>query len=254
MDVTSGQVGTRETLQRLENNPIPIPECTAPDNGPEVTSTQNHIKRPLNAFMLWSQNQRQRIALNNPQMPNSEISKRLGAEWRRLSESEKVPFIEEAKNLKRQHQLDHPGYKFVQRRKRKVRPIHTAGNASCDLRTGISSAPADYSSATFTYPPLTYVNSAPTFSSSMNGIVPSSMPPRFTDFSTPSLSSNVDRLGVTQESFSNLWPLLGFTAASVSNLYPSGMPYFQSNLMSDDKDQDSGFMRLANMPSDFRLV
>ena len=233
---------------------MPIPECTAPDNSAEVMSTQNHIKRPLNSFMLWSHKQRQRIALENPQMPNSEISKQLGTEWRRLSESEKDHFIEEAKKLKRQHQLDHPDYKFVQRRKRKVRPIRTAGNALCDLRTGTSSSRADYSSATFTYPSFTHVNSAPTFSSSINGIVPSSMPPRFTDFSTPSLSSNVDTLGYNQESFRNLWPLLGFTATPVSNFYPSDVPYFPSNLMSDGKDQNSGDMRMAYMPSAFRLV
>lgn len=253
MDVTSGLVGSHKTLQRLEHNQMPVPECTAPDNSPQVASSQNHIKRPLNAFMLWSQKQRQRIAQNNPQMPNSEISKQLGAEWRSLSESDKDPFIEEAKKLKRQHELDHPNYKFVQRRKRKVRSVHTAGNASCDLRTGTSNTRADNNSATFTYPSFTYVNSAQTFCSSINGFVHSSMPPRFTDFSTPSLSSNVDTLGDKQEGFRNLWPLVGYTAAPVSNLCPSGVPYFPSNLMSDGKDHISGDMRLADMPSAFRL-
>jgi len=233
---------------------MPVAEGTAPDTSPEVTSTQNHIKRPLNAFILWSQKQRHRIALNNPQMPNSEISKRLGAEWRLLSQSEKDPFIEEAKKLKRQHELDHPNYKYVQRRKRKVRNIRTASNAPCDLRTRNPSARADNSSSTFTYPSFTYVNPAPTFSSNINGIVPSSMPPMFTDFSTPSLSSNVDTLGDKQEGFMNLWPFLGYTAAPVSNLYPPGVPYFPSNLISDGKDQDAGDMRLVNMPSGFRLI
>lgn len=254
MDVTSGLVGSHKTLQPLEHNRMPIPECTAPDNSLEVTSSQIHIKRPLNAFMLWSQKQRQKIALNNPQIPNSEISKRLGAEWRSLSESEKGPFIEESKKLKRQHELDHPNYKFVQRRKRKARPIHTAGSASCDLRTGTSSTRANNNGATSTYPSFTYVNSAPTFCSNINGFVPISMPPRFTDFATPSLSSNVDTLGVNQEGFRNLWPLLGYTAAPGSNLYPSGTPYFPSNLMSDGNDQISGDMSLADMPSGFRLV
>jgi hypothetical protein len=187
-------------------------------------------------------------------MPNSEISKQLGAEWRRLPESEKDPFIENAKELKRQHELDHPNYKFVQRRKRKVRPVHTVGNASCELRTGNSRVRADNISATFTYPSFTYVNSAPTFCSSINGFVPSFMPPRFTDFSTPSFSSNVDTLGDKQEGFKNLWPLLGHVAVPVSSLYPSGVPYYPSNLMSDGKDQISGDMRFAVMPSAFRLV
>lgn len=36
-------------------------------------------------------------------MHNSEISKRLGAEWKQLSEKDKRPFIDEAKRLRQLH-------------------------------------------------------------------------------------------------------------------------------------------------------
>ena len=59
-----------------------------------------HVKRPMNAFMVWSQIERHKIIEETPNCNHAEISKMLGKRWRGLSQTQRNPFIEEAEILR----------------------------------------------------------------------------------------------------------------------------------------------------------
>ena len=88
------------------------------DRDGTVIIDENHVKRPMNAFMVWARDARRKIAQENPKLHNAEISKQLGVSWRELSDEDKSPFRVEAKRIRETHIQKYPQYRYRPRKKK----------------------------------------------------------------------------------------------------------------------------------------
>ncbi|EXJ88972.1 hypothetical protein A1O3_02036 [Capronia epimyces CBS 606.96] len=74
------------------------------------------IPRPRNSFILFRQHQQASILAQNPGIPNPEVSKIIGEQWRQLSAESKEEWNLLAEEEKARHQQQYPGYRYQPRR------------------------------------------------------------------------------------------------------------------------------------------
>lgn len=73
------------------------------------------IPRPPNSFIIYSIYERPKLKLLCPQLSHNEISKLLGQNWNKLSLEERDSYKNKAKELKMEHAVKYPNYKFSRR-------------------------------------------------------------------------------------------------------------------------------------------
>ena len=101
-----------------------------------VKEKKDHIKRPMNAFMVWAQLERRKMTMEFPDMHNAEISRRLGKLWRILPDGEKQPYVDESERLRVLHMKQYPDYKYRPRKRGTKKPAKLLSEISVGPTTG----------------------------------------------------------------------------------------------------------------------
>ncbi|KAG7262559.1 hypothetical protein CRUP_030121, partial [Coryphaenoides rupestris] len=107
---------------------------TAPSTGPIKRRTQSlsalpkdldrkrekdHIRRPMNAFMIFSKRHRALVHQRHPNQDNRTVSKILGEWWYALGGNEKQQYHDLAFQVKEAHFKAYPDWKWCNKDRRK---------------------------------------------------------------------------------------------------------------------------------------
>ena len=124
------ELSSHRSVEREESSTIPL------QNG-NSEAPVNHIKRPMNAFLLYSQQYRGAFKVLYPGRDNREISTILAKHWREMKPEQKEPYKEKARELMRRTKESHPDFKYCEARKETISVTANGdGNKQAGLNEG----------------------------------------------------------------------------------------------------------------------
>jgi len=115
---------------------------------PESNPAQDHVKRPMNSFILYRRDHNLITRLKHPEMTVQQISRHLGAQWHAEPQSVRDAYREKAFQEVKRHQEQHPDYQYHPRPPRRRRRSSIRGDggdstARPDTSQRVNQTPSD---------------------------------------------------------------------------------------------------------------
>jgi len=107
----------------------------------EVVAPQQRLRRPMNSFLLYSNDHRPKIAMANPELTNAAVSVLLGVNWKALPANERAVYVEAAKKIKENFKAEHPEYRYA--RSTRTKGKKRKGGLNAEQADDSSSAPPE---------------------------------------------------------------------------------------------------------------
>ncbi|XP_065161345.1 protein pangolin isoform X5 [Atheta coriaria] len=118
------------------------------DNSNSADKKKPHIKKPLNAFMLYMKEMRAKVVAECTLKESAAINQILGRKWHSLSREEQAKYYEKARQERQLHMQLYPGWSArdnygygtkKKKRKKERTPIESGGNSmkKCRARYGL---------------------------------------------------------------------------------------------------------------------
>ncbi|KAJ5738332.1 hypothetical protein N7493_001487 [Penicillium malachiteum] len=82
----------------------------------EAPARPGKIPRPMNSWILYRQHHHRAVSDANPNLPNTEISKIIAAQWRDEPDATRLEWRELSEKMKAEHARAHPDYQYSPRR------------------------------------------------------------------------------------------------------------------------------------------
>ncbi|XP_066158424.1 protein capicua homolog isoform X3 [Euwallacea fornicatus] len=106
-------------IGRTPSTPQRRTQSTSSLHGREAKNNKDRIRRPMNAFMIFSKVHRALVHQRHPNQDNRTVSKILGEWWYALGSTEKKKYHELATEVKEAHFKAHPDWKWCNKDRRK---------------------------------------------------------------------------------------------------------------------------------------